>query len=47
MRMKKLSIEEREELLREQDANLQKAAVSQGMGEEQIQFWREKVLGIK
>ena len=37
----------REELLREQDANLQKAAVSQGMGEEQIQFWREKVLGIK
>ncbi len=37
----------REELLREQDANLQKTAVSQGMGEEQIQFWREKVLGIK
>ena len=37
----------REELLREQDANLQKAAVSQGLGEEQIQFWREKVLGIK
>ena len=37
----------REELLREQDENLQKAAASQGMGEEQIQFWREKVLGIK
>lgn len=37
----------REELLREQDVNLQKAAASQGMGEEQIQFWREKVLGIK
>lgn len=37
----------REELLKEQDENLKKAAVSQGMGEEQIQFWREKVLGIK
>ena len=37
----------REELLREQDENLQKAAASQGLGEEQIQFWREKVLGIK
>ena len=37
----------REELLKEQDANLKKAAASQGMGEEQIQFWREKVLGIK
>ncbi len=37
----------REELLKEQDENLKKAAVSQGMGEEQIQFWREKILGIK
>ncbi|ATR86798.1 UNVERIFIED_CONTAM: DUF3486 family protein [Acinetobacter baumannii] len=37
----------REELLKEQDENLKKAAASQGMGEEQIQFWREKVLGIK
>lgn len=37
----------REELLKEQDENLKKAAISQGMGEEQIQFWREKVLGIK
>lgn len=37
----------REELLREQDENLQKAAISQGLGAEQIQFWREKVLGIK
>lgn len=37
----------REELLKEQDANLQKAAASQGMGEDQIQFWREKILGIK
>ena len=37
----------REELLKEQDENLKKAAVSQGMSEKQIQFWREKVLGIK
>ena len=37
----------REELLKEQDENLKKAAASQGMGDEQIQFWREKVLGIK
>lgn len=37
----------REELLKEQDENLKKAAASQGMGAEQIQFWREKVLGIK
>lgn len=37
----------REELLKEQDENLKREAVSQGMGEEQIQFWREKVLGIK
>lgn len=37
----------REELLKEQDENLKKAAASQGMGEDQIQFWREKVLGIK
>ncbi|WP_032878145.1 phage protein Gp27 family protein [Acinetobacter sp. ANC 3929] len=37
----------REELLKEQDENLKKAAISQGLGEEQLQFWREKVLGIK
>jgi hypothetical protein len=37
----------REELLKEQDENLKKAAISQGLGEDQIQFWREKVLGIK
>lgn len=37
----------REELLKEQDENLKKAAASQGMGAEQIQFWREKILGIK
>ncbi|TCM61880.1 uncharacterized protein DUF3486 [Acinetobacter calcoaceticus] len=37
----------REELLLEQDENLKKAAASQGMGEDQIQFWREKILGIK
>lgn len=37
----------REELLKEQDENLKKAAISQGLGAEQLQFWREKVLGIK
>ncbi|AYO54929.1 phage protein Gp27 family protein [Acinetobacter wuhouensis] len=37
----------REELLKEQDENLKKEAASQGMSAEQIQFWREKVLGIK
>lgn len=37
----------REKLLAEQSENLDKVAVSQGMGAEQIQFWREKVLGIK
>ena len=37
----------REELLKEQDENLKKAASSQGMSAEQIQFWREKVLGIQ
>lgn len=37
----------REEMLKEQTENLEKVAASQGMGEDQIQFWREKVLGIK
>lgn len=37
----------REEMLQEQTENLEKVAVSQGMGKEQIQFWKEKVLGIK
>ncbi|ANY15913.1 phage protein Gp27 family protein [Bordetella pseudohinzii] len=36
----------REKLLREQDANLQEAARAQGMDADQVQFWREKVLGI-
>lgn len=37
----------REEMLQEQTENLEKIAVSQGMGKDQIQFWKEKVLGIK
>ncbi|QYM95048.1 DUF3486 family protein [Dickeya ananatis] len=39
--------EAREELLREQAAALDKAAKAQGLGEEQVRFWREKVLGIR
>lgn len=39
--------EAREELLREQAAALDKAAKAQGLGEDQIRFWREKVLGIR
>lgn len=39
--------EAREELLREQAAALDKAAKAQGLGEDQVRFWREKVLGIK
>lgn len=39
--------EAREELLREQTAALDKAAKAQGLGEDQIRFWREKVLGIR
>lgn len=35
------------ELLAEQDANLQEAAKAQGMNADQVQFWREKVLGIR
>ena len=37
----------REEMLKEQTENLEKVAASQGMSEDQIQFWRDKVLGIK
>lgn len=37
----------RQRLQEEQAENLEKVAASQGMGKEQIQFWREKVLGIK
>lgn len=39
--------EAREELLREQAAALDKAAKAQGLGEDQVRFWREKVLGIR
>ncbi|BCU88713.1 MULTISPECIES: DUF3486 family protein [Yersinia pseudotuberculosis complex] len=37
----------RAELLREQNNNLNEAAKTQGMGEEQVQFWRERILGIR
>ncbi|ENY6783326.1 phage protein Gp27 family protein [Providencia rettgeri] len=37
----------RERLLQEQQANLSEVASAQGMSEEQVQFWREKVLGVK
>ncbi|WP_140921070.1 DUF3486 family protein [Limnobaculum xujianqingii] len=39
--------EVREELLREQSANLDKEAKAQGLDENAVQFWREKILGIK
>lgn len=37
----------RAELLREQEANLQEIASSQGMDDEQVRFWREKFLGVR
>jgi len=48
-RKERLAIEKdaRERLLREQEANLEKTAKAQGMSAEQVQFWREKVLGIQ
>ncbi|TQI78712.1 uncharacterized protein DUF3486 [Serratia fonticola] len=39
--------EAREQQLREQQANLDKVASAQGLSEDQVQFWRESVLGIK
>ena len=36
----------REKLLAEQDAKLKTAAKAQGMTEDQVDFWRRKVLGI-
>ncbi|MBX7003863.1 DUF3486 family protein, partial [Providencia rettgeri] len=39
--------EARERLLQEQQANLSEVASAQGLSEEQVQFWREKVLGVK
>ena len=52
MRGRKVSREERvqierlarEKLLEEQEENLQSVAKAQGMDEEQVKFWREKVL---
>ncbi|MBK5145950.1 DUF3486 family protein [Budviciaceae bacterium BWR-B9] len=37
----------RAELLREQSENLEKEAKAQGLDENAVQFWREKILGIK
>ncbi|EIV2911583.1 TPA: phage protein Gp27 family protein [Serratia marcescens] len=37
----------RERLLKEQEENLQETARAQGLSEDQVQFWRERVLGIK
>lgn len=39
--------EARERLLQEQQVNLSEVASAQGLSEEQVQFWREKVLGVK
>lgn len=36
----------REQLLAEQESNLQEAARAQGLGPEQVEFWRKKVLGV-
>ena len=55
MHTRKLTREERhqirkeaqDELLKEQSENLEKEAKQQGMSEDQVQFWRERVLGIK
>ncbi len=43
------SIEEaaRKKLLAEQEVNLQEVAKAQGMDEAQVDFWRQKFLGIK
>ena len=54
MQARKMSMSEREEiarvareqLLAEQESNLQEAARAQGLGPEQVDFWRKKVLGI-
>lgn len=55
LQARKVSLEERREiereararLLQEQNENLQKVATAQGLSEDQVQFWREKFLGIK
>lgn len=39
--------ETREKLLREQESNLNKVASAQGLDEDSIKFWKERVLGIK
>lgn len=55
MQARTMSLKERQEiekvtrdkLLREQESNLQKEAKAQGLDENAVQFWREKILGIK
>lgn len=55
LQARKVSLEERREiereararLLQEQSENLEKVASTQGLSEDQVQFWREKFLGIK
>lgn len=37
----------RQKLLREQETTLEEAAKAQGLGEDQVRFWREKFLGIR
>lgn len=37
----------RERLLHEQEENLKETARARGLSEDQVQFWRERVLGIK
>ena len=41
------ALHDRERLLREQEENLKETARAQGLSEDQVQFWRERVLGIK
>ncbi|EPA9110269.1 phage protein Gp27 family protein [Serratia plymuthica] len=55
LQARKSSLDERREiereararLLQEQNENLEKVATAQGLSEDQVQFWREKFLGIK
>ncbi len=54
MQARKMSLAERQEIARvareqlqaEQEGNLQEVARAQGLGPEQVEFWRKKVLGI-
>lgn len=44
--LKKFQSEVREKALQEAASNVEAAARAQGMGEDQVRFWREKVLGV-